>query len=161
MRPRPRRDGSVPWLLSFFRPYRTTVGVLASLSAAEIALRALTPWPLKVIVDALVTPHGVPATGLGRLLHSPSPLAFVASVAALGLLLQLGHELVLMLHTRVQTRLAQRMVFDLRSHLFTHLQYLSLAWHGRGSTADAVFRLDADAGCLENLLLKGMFPMVF
>jgi len=36
----------------------------------------------------------------------------LSALVAIGLALQLGHELVLMAHTRVQARLAQRMVFD-------------------------------------------------
>jgi ABC-type multidrug transport system fused ATPase/permease subunit len=53
------------------------------------------------------------------------------------------------------------MVFNLRSRLFEHFQYLSLSHHANASTADAVYRLDADAGCLEQLVLRGIFPSVF
>jgi ABC-type multidrug transport system fused ATPase/permease subunit len=116
----PRRFATLGWTLSFFRPYHRRVALLASLSLAEIGLRAALPWPFKAVV-----------------------------------------ELVLMLHTRVQSRLAQDMVFNLRSRLFEHFQYLSLSHHANASTADAVYRLDADAGCLEQLVLRGIFPSVF
>jgi ABC-type multidrug transport system fused ATPase/permease subunit len=146
--------------LSFFASYRRRVAVLASLSLAEIGLRAVAPWPLKAVVDHLVGEHAsLPV--LSRIVPPDHRSAFLLSVVATGLVLQLGHELVLMMHTRVQSKLAQQMVFDVRSQLFTHFQYLSLAHYSKTPTADAVYRLDADAGCLEQLLLRGVFPSFF
>jgi ATP-binding cassette, subfamily B, bacterial len=135
------------WTLSYFRPYRRAVALLGSLSLAEIALRAMAPWPMKAIIDHL--------GGANR------RAAYLIAIVAAGLALQVGHQLVMLVHTRLQARLAQQMVFDLRSRLFSHFQYLSLSNHTKHPTADAVYRLDADAGCLENLLLRGIFPSVF
>jgi ABC-type multidrug transport system fused ATPase/permease subunit len=83
------------------------------------------------------------------------------AIVVVGVLLQVGHQLVLMVHTRVQARVAQDVVFSLRSRLFEHLQYLSLAHHAKASTADAVCRLDTDAACLDHLLLRALFPTIF
>src|SRR3954471_16311729 len=146
--PGPRRSSPiVRWAIAYVRPHGRAVALLAALSLAEVALRALGPWPLKAVIDGLIAP-------------APSIRLILAIVGA-GVLLQITHQLVLLLHTRVQARLAQRMVFNLRSRLYEHLQYLSLAHHAETSTADSVVRLDADAGCLEHLLLKGIFPTVF
>jgi ABC-type multidrug transport system fused ATPase/permease subunit len=142
----PRSDSTVRWMFSFLRSYRSQTAVLGSLSLAEIALRASAPWPLKMIVDHLVAHRGT---------------ATLLTLVGMSLVLQLGHEVVLMVHTRVQSKLAQQMVFDLRSRLFAHFQYLPLAHHSKSSTAEAVYRLDADAGCLENLLLGALLPAVF
>jgi ATP-binding cassette, subfamily B, bacterial len=159
-RSRRQTDSASRWTLSFLRPYRRSVARLGALSLAEIGLRALAPWPLKAIVDLLT--RGLPPLAVvSSRMVAAHPAALLGGVVAAGLLLQVGHELVLMMHTRVQARLAQRMVFDLRSRLFTHLQYLSVAHHAIGSTADSVYRLDTDAGCLESLLLKGLFPLIF
>jgi ATP-binding cassette subfamily B protein/subfamily B ATP-binding cassette protein MsbA len=156
---RPRRDSTLRWTLSFVAPYRWRVAVLGLLSLAEIGLRALAPWPLKTIVDHLVG-SGRPIAILGRVAASDRRTQLLL-VVAIGLALQFGHELVLMLHTRRQARLAQRMVHDLRARVFSHLQYLSLSHHVKRTTADAVYRLDADAACLEQLLLRGVFPSLF
>jgi ABC-type multidrug transport system fused ATPase/permease subunit len=154
-------DRTVAWLLSYLRPYRAGVSVLGSLSLAEIALRALAPWPLKTIVDHLTGSSAARLPVLSGLVAAHGRTALVFAVVAIGVLLQLGHELVLMMHSRLQARVAQRMVFDLRSRLFHHLQYLSLSHHQKGSTADAIYRLETDAGCLEALVLRGLFPVVF
>jgi ATP-binding cassette subfamily B protein len=148
--PAPRRHSTLGWTLSFFRSYRRRVALLASLSVAEIGLRAASPWPFKAIVDLLVSRGG-----------ASRPVAWLFAIAGIGLALQLTHQLVLLLHTRLQARLAQDMVFRLRGQLFEHFQYLSLSHHANASTADAAYRLDADAGCLEHLLLRGIFPSIF
>jgi ABC-type multidrug transport system fused ATPase/permease subunit len=146
-------------MVSFLRPYRLHVGHLAVLSLVEIGLRALSPWPLKAIVDGLVASPAAQVPLLSRIAATPRQM--LLAIVAIGLLIQLGHELVLLLHSRLQARIAQRMVFDLRARLFTHLQYVTLAHHQQTSTADAVFRLETDAGCLENMVLRGLFPVVF
>ena len=124
--------------------------MLGGLSVAEVALRVLAPWPLKAIVDRLVSsPRGsVPATT-------------IISIAAAGLVVQLTHQVVLLFHTRLQTRLGQRIVFDTQSRLFARLQYLSLRHHDSVTTADAVYRVNSDAASLEQLMLRSLFPMVF
>jgi ATP-binding cassette subfamily B protein len=159
---RRQTDSALAWTLSFFRPYQRSVTFVAALSITEIVFRVLAPWPLKAIVDALASGHPPPAIGavLTRV-GAVHPFAWLGAVVLLGLLLELGHELVLLGHTRAQTGLAQRMVFDLRARLFAHLQYLSLSHHAVHSPADAVSRFDTDGACLESLLLKGVFPLVF
>jgi ATP-binding cassette subfamily B protein len=159
-RARRQTDSAARWTLSFVRPYRRALMVLASLSVAEIALRAFAPWPLKAIVDSL-TRGATPLAIVPRSLAAAHPVPLLLAVVGVGLMLQLAHELVLMVHTRLQAGISQRMVLDLRSRLFTHLQYLSIAHHTNTTTADTVYRLDADAGCLASLLLKGLFPFVF
>jgi ATP-binding cassette, subfamily B, bacterial len=91
-----------------------------------------------------------------------SPRARVlATIVVLGLVSQLAHQLVLMLHTRWHVRIGQSMVFTLRGRLFAHLQRVSLAQHERTPKGDTVYRLEADATCIEHLLLKGVFPVAF
>ncbi|MCU1383615.1 MAG: transporter related [Acidobacteria bacterium] len=157
---RRQTDSASRWTYSFIRPYRREVAALGVLSLAEIALRAFAPWPLKAIIDYLGHTARLPrlfTTGA----MSRHPALLIAAIVMAGLIVQLMHQLVLLVHTRRQAQLGQSMVFDLRSRLFTHLQNLSLAHHATGSAADSVYRLDADASCIEGLLLRGLFPLVF
>ena len=155
-------DGSehiLRWVLSFMHPHRAGVAVLALISLVEVALRALSPWPLKAVVDHLVPGTAAPIPVISTL--AATPRQFLLLVVGAGIAIQLGHELVLLLHSRQQARLAQQMVFSLRTRLFEHLQYLALTHHQAASTSDAVFRLETDATCLESLVLRGVFPVVF
>src|SRR4051794_25718348 len=136
------------------------MAVLALLSLAEIALRALAPWPMKAIVDYLTRAAGVHQRLAGTAI-ARHPAGLIGAIVTAGFVLQVMHQLVLLSHTRFQARLGHRMVFDLRSRLFAHLQNISLAHHAKGSAADSVYRVDADASFLEAVVLKGLFPLVF
>ena len=45
----------VGWTLSFLRPYRGRVVLLAFCLLMQIALGALQPWPLKIIIDYVLS----------------------------------------------------------------------------------------------------------
>src|SRR5262249_19297132 len=52
----------LPWTLSYLRPYRGKVALLALLLVSEIGLGALQPWPLAVVLDFLTgkpLPHAL------------------------------------------------------------------------------------------------------
>jgi len=44
----------LPWTLSFLRPYRGRVLLLAVLLASEIGLGALQPWPFAVVIVPVI-----------------------------------------------------------------------------------------------------------
>jgi ATP-binding cassette, subfamily B, bacterial len=160
------RDAEPPvlrWTLSLLVPYRGAVAGLAGLSLAEIALRALTPWPLKAVVDYVAAGYPVPRwldAWLPPVAADPRVRVLVGVIAA-AVVVQVLHQVVLMCHTRLHVRIGQRMVYGLRARLFAHLQSLSLATHDSRPKGDAIYRLEADAGCVEHLLLRGFFPMAF
>lgn len=157
------------WIWRYLRHYRSRIAGLALLSCAEVGLRVLSPWPLKAVVDNAL--GGAPMPRVVQALMSPlaALLPFVsgardrvlAEVVIAGLILQVSHQLVMMFHSRVQVETGHEMVRDLRERLFSHVQAMTLAEHAQTPTADTVYRLNADAGCLEHLVLRGLFPIVF
>ena len=151
------------WVLALLRPYRAAVSGLAMLSVAEVALRAVSPWPLKAVVDYVAGTAPLPPwlSTLVLPIGSTPRAQALTTIVLIGLVTQLAHQAVLMLHTRQHVRIGQAMVFGLRARLFSHLQGLSLAHHERTTRGDTVYRLEADATCIEHLLLKGVFPVAF
>ena len=151
----------VSWTLSFLRPYRGRTLVIASLSVVEIGLAALAPWPLKLIVDTVLGGAPVPRP-IAMLLPATvaaSAAALLVAIVIAGLLIQLGAEIVRMSHTQLQVHMGQRVVYNLRATLLTHLQALPLRHHVLARTADSVYRLDADAHCVDDLIIGGLFPL--
>jgi ATP-binding cassette, subfamily B, bacterial len=67
----------------------------------------------------------------------------------------------MMFHSRLTSGTGHRMVRDLRERVFAHLQAVTLSQHGRMPTGDLLYRLEADACCLEHLVMRGLFPIVF
>ena len=151
------------WALGFLRPYRRALSGLASLSLAEVLLRAAQPWALKAVVDYALIGVAVPAW-MARLLGpemSGNRVELLVLFVMLGGLVQVGHHEVLLLHGRIQAETAMRVVHRLRQQLFGHVQCLALAHHTRTPTGQTVYHLEADAACLEQLLFKGLYPIGF
>jgi ABC-type multidrug transport system fused ATPase/permease subunit len=149
------------WSLSFLRPYRPRVIAIALLSVAEIVLAALAPWPLKALVDNVLGGQPFP-TALAKVVAAVTGgnlMVLLIVVVTVGLAVQLLLELVRAAHTQVQVDTGQRIVYDLRARLLGHIQALPLRNHVLGRTADSVYRLDADAYCVNDMAIGGVFPL--
>src|SRR5688500_2471731 len=151
-----RVDSIQSWIWRYLRPYRGRIAGLAVLSCAEVGLRVLTPWPLKAVIDHVVgdvpldarlQPYVEPLVTLAAPVAGERERLLVVLVVG-GLLLQVAHQLVMMFHSRLSAGTGHRMVRDLRERLFAHIQALRLSEHGKTSTGDALYRLEADANCL-------------
>ncbi len=151
----------LPWTLSFLRPYRGRVALLAVLLVSEIGLGALQPWPLAVVIDYVLGSKAFP-TRFGpwlNALHASHRIELLVLVVLAGVVLQVVNQFVSAYGTQVQVDTGQRMVYDLRRRLFEHLTALGLHHHITTSTADAVYRVDVDAYAIENLVMSGLFPL--
>ena len=152
----------VSWTLRFLRPYRRQAAAILALSIVEVGLAALAPWPLKVIVDyvlgGLPLPEGIASITPAAIAGSTVVLLIVVVVA--GLFIQVANEVIRMIHTQMQVKVAQRVVYTLREELLAHLQALPLRHHVLTPTADSVYRLDADAHCVDDLIIGGVFPLL-
>ena len=151
----------VPWMLSFLRPHRGRVTLLAALLLSEIVLGALQQWPLAIVIDYVFGSNRFPAWMQSAVdtVTQGSKLELLVIVVIAGMLLQIVNQLVSAYGTQVQVDTGQRMVYDLRYRLFNHLQALGLHHHVTTSTSDAVYRVDVDAYSIENLVMSGIFPL--
>ena len=149
------------WALSFLRPYRSRSVLIVLLALTEIGLAALAPWPMKAIVDNVLGGRPFPGVlgGLTTALTGNSTTGLLVLVAVAGFLLQIVHELVRAAHTQVGVTTAQRIVYTLRARLIAHLQALPLRHHKLGRTGDSVYRIDADAYSVNDLIIGGVFPL--
>jgi ATP-binding cassette subfamily B protein len=153
----------IRWVLSFLRPHRKRVLLLSGLMLVQIALGVLEPWPLKVVIDYVLSadrrPLPEPVAGWVAAVTNGSLVAMLVLFVVGGVLLQLARELVTAWTTQVQVATGQRMVYDLRYRLFDHLQALGLTHHTATPTSDAVYRVDVDSYAIENLVMGGLFPV--
>ncbi len=153
----------LPWTLSFMRPYRGRVVGVALLLLLQVALGALEPWPLKLVIDYVLGSHELPqplrqwATALTG---GGGAVSLLVLFVGFGVLLQLVHQVASAVGVRLQTDTGQRMVYDLRYKLLDHLQSLGLLHHIATKTGDAIYRIDVDSYSLENLAMSGVFPLV-
>jgi ATP-binding cassette subfamily B protein/subfamily B ATP-binding cassette protein MsbA len=140
----------------YLRPYRLRF-VIAIVHVLLIsACELLKPWPLKLIVDNVVTgvPVGIP--GLG----TSSGHALLATVCV-GLVLLYALLALLSVVNNVTTiGIGQGMVNDFRRDLYQHLQRLSLRFHSGREVGDLLYRVMADTFAIQTLSMNGVFPII-
>ncbi len=151
----------VAWTLSYLRPHRSRVLIVTALAVVEVGFGALAPWPLKTVVDNVLGGHPLPGplAAFAQATVGSNTTALLVMVVVAGLLLQLMNEAVMMLHTQLMVATGQRILYDLRSRLLDHLLALGLRHHIVTRTADSVYRLEADAYCINDLAIGGIFPL--
>lgn len=147
----PKLRRFAPYVAPHLRRERPLVaGGLAALFA-EVAFRLLEPWPLKIVVDAIVAPGAADSPGIDRLLILCG-LGVAAAVALRALMAYLTTVAFALAGNRVLTRV--------RADLYDHVQRLSLAQHARTTTGDLVTRLTSDVGRLQEVVVTAGLPLV-
>jgi ATP-binding cassette subfamily B protein len=151
----------LPWTLSFLRPHRSRVLLLMVLLVIQIALGALQPWPLKIVIDYVLDQRPLPQMIAGPLtaITGGNLRILLVGFVVLGVLLQVINQVLTAYAMQVQVETGQRMVYSLRYRLFQHLQALGLHHHITTNTGDAVYRVDVDAYSIENLVMSGILPL--
>ena len=151
----------IRWTAAFLRPYRARVAAVLGLSLVEIGLATAAPWALKLIVDSVLGEQPLPAPLVAALpfVADLGAVALLALFATGGLAIELSAEAVRLAHTQIEVDMGQRVVHDLRSRLLEHLQALPLRHHLTHRTSDAVYRLDADTYCINDLVTGGALPI--
>lgn len=135
----PRRThnlGVVVRLLGYTRPY----GALMALSTLGMLLYSLTsvvaPWTVRSAID------GVVASNL-------SDLRMAVIFLTLNALANYGSSY---LHLAALARVSQRVLFDLRTQLFSHLQHLPLPFFDRNEAGRIMSRVQNDVQQLQEFL---------
>jgi ATP-binding cassette subfamily B protein len=151
----PKRPPLARRLLHYLRPYRVPFAIALAQVALMSAFDLLRPWPLKIIIDNVLgdqpLPFGVRASIDKRMLLAICALSLVLLQAALAALSYWNN--------RVTITIGQRMVNDLRSDLYQHLQRLSMSFHANRQVGDLLYRLTADTYAVQTLTMNGVFPV--
>ncbi|HZS12532.1 MAG TPA: ABC transporter ATP-binding protein [Nitrospirales bacterium] len=142
-------------LLPYLRPHRLTFGIVLGLLAVVILLELLKPWPLKFIIDGVLTPA---ASGAAASEGSAASWLLLACVGLVAVHALAGTATVL--HNYTSIRLGQQLVRALRSDLYQHLQRLSLAFHSHRQVGDLLYRVTADTYAIQAMTMNGLFPLI-
>jgi ATP-binding cassette, subfamily B, bacterial len=136
-------------LLSFLKPHTRTVATALGLTISATVVGLAKPWPTKILVDD--------ALGDGQFLWFGREGALAISVGLTVVFFVLGAAFGI-LQTRVVYGLSQRLIEDMRSHLFTHLTRLSLRYHDERGIGDSTYRITKDTYAVQSVLMNGLLP---
>jgi ATP-binding cassette subfamily B protein len=128
---------------------------------AEVAFRALEPWPLKFIFDRVLDPRK--HAGRTASLHffdtwsSPTLLA----VAALAIIVITGLRALAEYGNTIGFALVgNRVLTQVRAQVFRHLQGLSLSFHTRARSGDLILRVMSDINMLKDVVVTAALPLL-
>ena len=141
-------------VLRYYRPFLgPTIGALL-LTLVGIAVNLLKPWPLKFIVDEILSPDS-----LFRLRHADwrrfIPLLCLALVG-----LQLVWGILNLITNYIFVKIGLQALLRLRTDLYAYLQSLSLKYHDARRSADSSFRVAYDSQSIQTIYNKG-FTNIF
>jgi ATP-binding cassette subfamily B protein len=124
----------------YLRPYRGLAAATILCAILSLACGLLYPKLTRVIIDDVVT------AGRGDLL-APAAGALLAAFAF--------REAFNSLRIRVNNRLEQNVIYDMRREVYARLQRLPVAWFDPRASGDLMTRVIEDVNNVERLLIDG------
>jgi len=146
-------------LLTYLRPYRLQV-VLSSIAILfKAATDVMGPYLVKVAVDTYMT--GTSPAQLSWLARhlDRSPITGITQLAMLylgALVITFGLEFV---QTYLMQWTGQKIMFDLRSQIFRHLQRMSPSFFDRNPVGRLVTRVTSDVDALNEMFTSGVLAI--
>ncbi|MGA2100425.1 MAG: ABC transporter ATP-binding protein [Candidatus Sulfotelmatobacter sp.] len=142
-------------LLTYLRPYRWQVTVaLVSIILKSFA-DVLGPYLVKVAVDRYLAPVGGTVSGIWSWL-SPSPLHGIAQISTIYFGLLIFSFVLEFLQTYFMQWTGQKVMFDLRSQIFRHLQRMHVAFYDTNPVGRLVTRVTTDVDALNEMFTSGV-----
>ena len=146
-------------LLTYLRPYKLQTGLSAAAIILKAAADAIGPYLVKVAVDTYLdhTP-GTHASWLGRHL-SPVATTGITELAGLYFGALLLTWILEFLQTYLMQWTGQKIMFDLRSEIFRHLQRMQPAFFDRNPVGKLVTRVTSDVDALNEMFTSGVLAI--
>jgi ATP-binding cassette, subfamily B, multidrug efflux pump len=142
-------------LLTYLRPYRWQVAIaLVSIIFKSFA-DVLGPYLTKVAIDRYLAPAAGVTSGLWSWL-SPRPLTGIAQIASIYVGLLVFSFLLEFLQTYYMQWTGQKVMFDLRSQIFRHLQRMHVAFYDKNPVGRLVTRVTTDVDALNEMFTSGV-----
>ena len=142
-------------LLTYLRPYRWQVTIAIVSIILKSFCDVLGPYLVKVAVDRYLAPVNGAASGLWNWL-SPRPLHGIAQISAIYFGLLLLTFVFEFLQTYFMQWTGQKVMFDLRSQIFRHLQRMHVAFYDKNPVGRLVTRVTTDVDALNEMFTSGV-----
>lgn len=157
----------VPGILRIFRKFwphirqrKFLIGGSLLALLFETALGLLEPWPLKFVFDRIILP-GTNANSWNVALPAGiSPMMLLTYVAGAIIAIASLKSLASYLSTYGMALAVIQVLAEVRSHLYSHLQRLSLCFHSKHKSGDLITRVTYDIERLRLVTIKTALPFV-
>jgi ATP-binding cassette, subfamily B, multidrug efflux pump len=128
-------------LITYLRPYKGVVALAFLLIIFESALETAFPWLTKIAIDNYI--------GQGNF----TGLAWIAAISCGVLVIKFFAEA---MQTLTLQRTGQKIMYDMRTQIFTHLQGLSPSFYDKNPVGRLITRVISDVDVLNELFSAGI-----
>jgi len=128
-------------MLSYVKPYKFMAGMSLALAFAMAGMACLLPRLSRTLIDE--------AIGKGDLALLKLLVVILAGIF-------LARAAIAAVRKLLMPRLAQNIIYDLRSDVYAHLQKLSLSFHDKQSTGRLISRVVSDTAELQSFVVTGL-----
>jgi len=142
-------------LLTYLRPYRWQVAIALGSIVLKSFADVMGPYLVKVAIDRYLAPTHASLSGLWSWL-SPRPLHGIAQISGIYLCLLFLTFVFEFLQTYFMQWTGQKVMFDLRSQIFRHLQRMHVAFYDKNPVGRLVTRVTTDVDALNDMFTSGV-----
>ena len=152
-RTHPGAGGANRVIRSVVRRHWPALGGAAASTVLMTLADLAQPWPLKFLIDSVITGHSIPFT------FSASDIRMLVLIAGSVIGIALLDALATYTGDLWLKRAGESIAHELRLQMYAHLQRLSLAYHDRRQKGDLVTRLTGDANSVGTLFSENLGTM--
>ncbi len=145
-------------LLVYLRPYwwQTAVALISILLKVVLGPDVIGPFLTATVIDRYLTfAHGTRHSFLDRWL-SPNPLIGVGQIALVYFTALLFNFVLEFVQTYLMQWTGQKVMFDLRSQIFRHLQHMHVGFYDKNPVGRLVTRVTTDVDALNEMFTAGV-----
>jgi ATP-binding cassette subfamily B protein len=126
---------------------------------AGVLMRALEPWPLKIVIDHVIVPVSSNANE-SNLLASLQPTQLVAACSVVLVTIMAGRAACTYWQKVGFALVGNRVMTNVRGALYRHIQCLSLSFHNNARSGDLIVRVIGDIGLLKDVSVTALMPLI-
>lgn len=148
--------------MGLLRPHRRALWLGLLAIAGESLADVLQPWPLKVVLDNVIShkqAHGWLTHAIHRAVGTDA-LHILALACVAVLVIALLDAVCTYGEKWVTTTVGQWVTHDLRRALYSRVQRLSLAYHDKSKTGDLISRVTDDIDAIQTFIVSGLLSIV-
>ncbi|HYH16607.1 MAG TPA: ABC transporter ATP-binding protein, partial [Flavisolibacter sp.] len=148
-------------LWSYIRRYKVRLLLLTSISIIGVLFEISKPFPVKLVIDNVLSHEPLPSVLnplLGNTASLLTPSQILISCVAFLVFIVLGNMIVTLIVFQKTIWLAQRLVYDLTIDFFAKLQQLSLSFYSKNQLGDLLQRISGDVFVVYFLVAQIILP---
>lgn len=142
-------------LLKYLRPYKLQVTIAITSIVIKSFCDVLGPYLTKVAIDRYLSPNKGATSGLWSWL-SPKPLIGISQIASIYVGLLALTFILEFLQTYFMQWTGQKVMYDLRSQIFRHLQRMHIGFYDKNPVGRLVTRVTTDVDALNEMFTSGV-----